>query len=80
MDDLVTTNAGVSGKKQELLAKVGITTIKDLVGLDDVDVKHITKSTKVLGVAGITAVVNASRNVLNESAQETINYIEVEDP
>ena len=80
LDDPVTNIDGVPGKKQELLAKVGITTIQDLVGLNDVEVKRITKLTKGLGVAGITAVVDASRNVLNKRAPETIYYIEAENP
>ena len=80
LDDLVTKVDGVSGKKQELLAKVGITRIQDVVGLDDAEVKRIAKSTKGLGVTGLTAVFDASRNVLNESAPETINYIEVNNP
>ena len=69
LDDPVTKIDGVSGKKQELLAKVGITTIQDLVGLDDAEVKRITRSTKGLGVAGLTAVVDASRNVLKTRAR-----------
>ena len=80
LDDPVTNIDGVPGKKQELLAKVGITTIQDLVGLDDAEVKCIAKSTKGLGVAGLTAVVGASRNVLNKSAPETIYYTEAENP
>ena len=72
-DDPATIFDWVLGKKQELLAKVGITTIQDLVGFGDADVKRIAKSTKGLGVAGPTAVVDTSRNVLNKSAQETIN-------
>ena len=80
LDDPVTKVDGVSGKKQELLTKAGIMTIQDLVGLDDAEIKRIAKSTKGLGVAGLTAVVDASRNVLNESAPETIYYIEAENP
>ena len=78
LDYQVTTFDGMSDKKQELLAKVSITTVQDLVGLNDVDVKRITKLTKGVGVAGITAIVDTSRNVLNESAPETTDYIEAE--
>jgi hypothetical protein len=80
LNDPVTKIDGVSVKKQELLAKAGITLIQDLVGLDDAEIKRIAKSTKGLGVAGLAAVVDASRNVLNESAPETTYYIEAENP
>ena len=65
MVDLVTKIDWVSDNKQELLEKVGIVTVQDLIGLDDADVKRITKSIKGLGVAGLTAIVDASINVLN---------------
>ena len=61
----VTKIDGVSDNKQVLLEKVGIVTVQDLIGLDDADVKRITKSIKGLGVAGLTAIVDASINVLN---------------
>ena len=78
LNDPVTKIDGVSVKKQELLAKAGITSIQDLVGLDDAKIKRIAKSTKGLGVAGLTAVVDAIRNMLNESTPETVHYIEAE--
>ena len=61
MDDLVTKTNGVSGKKQELLVKVGITPVQGFVGFGNMDVKRITKVTKGLGVVGLTPIVDASR-------------------
>ena len=55
----------MSDNKQELLTKVGIVTVQDLIGLNDADVKRIARSIKGLGVAGFTTIVNASIHVLN---------------
>ena len=58
-------------KKEELLAKMGIIIVPDLVGPNDADVKLITKSTEGLGVTDLGAIVNVSRHDINKSAPKT---------
>ena len=78
--DLVTKIEGATGKKEKILAKSGIRTMQDLVGLDNADIKYSAKSTKGLGVINPRVTVDASRNLINKNALEARDYIDAEIP
>ena len=57
-------NRWCKGKRKELFAKIGITTLQDLVGLNNVDNNLIPKSMKSLCVTALRTIVDTSTNRL----------------
>ena len=80
LNDSVKTIPGVKGTKASLLAKNGISTVQDLMILDEKELNQIAKSTKGLAIAGLSKLQDSIASVICKNAPKETCYLDSDNP